>query len=144
MLKFCCNLPNCNQRFATDRGLFQHKIRDPRHNRNKNYDSYNKVGKKRHFQMIQYEGNEKADSNLRKKPSTEPNKIDTDIMSNIIEEDDKISFEDLDDITDENFYELSRKEDDTLLSDGDDDDMMMRGRSSRKKRRKLLRRKMKQ
>ena len=43
-------------------------------------------------------------------------------MSNIIEEDDKISFEDLDDITDENFYELSRKEDDTLLSDGDDDD----------------------
>jgi hypothetical protein len=95
MLKFCCNLPNCNRRFATDRGLFQHKVKDPLHNRKKSYDSYNKVGKKRHFQMIQYEGNEKADSNLRKKPSTEPNKIDTDIMSNIIEQDDKIYFEDL-------------------------------------------------
>jgi len=36
--KFCCNLPNFNQRFATDRGLYQHKIKDPVHNRKKSYD----------------------------------------------------------------------------------------------------------
>ena len=65
MLKFCCNLPNCNRRFATDRGLYQHKKQDPRHNRNKSYDSYNKVGKKRHF-PIQYECNQNTESNLIK------------------------------------------------------------------------------
>jgi len=88
VLKFCCNFPHCKRRFATDSGLYQHKIKDPRNNRNKSYDSYNKAGKNKkiHFPMIQYEGSENAESNLRKKPSTEPNNIDADIMSNIVEE----------------------------------------------------------
>ena len=96
MLKFCCNLPNCNRRFATDRGLYQHKIRDPRHNRNKSYDFYNKVGKKRHF-SIQYECNQNTESNLSKKPSTGPRYIDADIMSNIVKED-KSSYEEQEEI----------------------------------------------
>ena len=95
MLKFCCNLPNCNRRFATDRGLFQHKVKDPLHNRKKSYDSYNKVGKKRHF-PIQYECNQNTESNLSKKSSTEPRyRINAgDVMSDIVEED-KNSYEDL-------------------------------------------------
>jgi len=64
MLKFSCILPNCNRRFATERGLYQHKKQDPIHNRNKSYDSYNKVGKKRLF-PIQYEGSQNSESNLR-------------------------------------------------------------------------------
>jgi len=50
---------------------------------------------------------------LHKKPSTEPNNIDADIMSNIIEEDDKNSYEDLEEIANEN----------ALLSDLDADDV---------------------
>jgi len=39
--------------------------------------------------MIQYEGGiENSEINLRKKSSTEPNYIDADTMSNIVEEDD--------------------------------------------------------
>ena len=53
MLNLCCTLPNCKRRFATDKGLYQHKKQDPRHNRHKSYDSYNEVGNKRHF-PIQY------------------------------------------------------------------------------------------
>ena len=123
MLKFCCNLPNCNRRFATDRGLFQHKVKDPLHNRKKSYDSYNKVGKKRHFQIIQYEGSEKAESNLSKKSSTEPRyRINAgDVMSDIVEEDKK-SYEDLEEITAENFDEFSRNDDDLFLPVGDNDD----------------------
>ena len=123
MLKFCCTLPNCNRRFATDRGLYQHKIRDPRHNRNKSYDSYNKVGKKRHF-PIQYECNQNTESNLSKKSSTEPRyRINAgDVMSDIVEED-KNSYEDLEEITAENFDEVSRNDDDLFLSGvGDNDD----------------------
>jgi len=46
--------------------------------------------------MIQYEGGiQNAESNLREKPSTGPYKIDDDIMSNIVEKDDKSSYEDL-------------------------------------------------
>jgi len=123
MLKFCCNLPNCNRRFATDRGLYQHKSKDPRHNRNKSYDSYNKVGKKRHF-PIQYECNQNTESNLSKKSSTEPRyRINAgDVMSDIVEED-KNSYEDLEEITAENFDEVSRNDDDLFLSGvGDNDD----------------------
>ena len=118
MLKFCCNLPNCNRRFATDRGLYQHKSKDPRHNRNKSYDSYNKVGKKRHF-PIQYECNQNTESNLSKKFSTEPRyRINAgDVMSDIVEED-KNSYEDLEEITAENFDEVSRNDDDLFLSVG--------------------------
>ena len=127
MLKFCCNLPNCNQRFATDRGLFQHKVKDPLHNRKKSYDSYNKVGKKRHF-PIQYECNQNTESNLSKKPSTGPRYIDADIMSNIVEEDDKSSYEeqeeignddvDADDVDDDDEEEEMEEE----IDDDDDDD----------------------
>jgi len=42
-------------------------------------------------------------------------------MSNFVEEDDKSSYEDLVQIADDNFEELSRKED-AILSDGDDAD----------------------
>jgi hypothetical protein len=121
MLKFCCNLPNCNRRFATDRGLYQHKKQDPRHNRNKSYDSYNKVGKKRHF-PIQYECNQNTESNLSKKSSTEPRyRINAgDVMSDIVEED-KNSYEDLEEITAENFDEVSRNDDDLFLPVGDND-----------------------
>ena len=112
MLKFCCNLPNCNRRFATDRGLYQHKSKDPRHNRNKSYDSYNKVGKKRHF-PIQYECNQNTESNLSKKPSTGPRYIDADIMSNNhVKEDDKSSYEEQEEI----------EIDDVDADDVDDDD----------------------
>ena len=122
MLKFCCNLPNCNRRFATDRGLYQHKVKDPIHNRKKSYDSYNKVGKKRHFQ-ITYEGSRHAESNLNKKPSTGPRySINTDIMSDIVEED-KNSYEDLEEIAAENFDEFSRRNvNDLFLSVGNEDD----------------------
>jgi len=117
MLKFCCNLPNCNRRFATDRGLYQHKKQDPGHNRNKSYDSYNKVGKKRHF-PTQNECNQNTESNLSKKPSTGPRyDINADIISEIVEED-KNSYEDLEEIKAENFDEFSRNDDDV----GDDDD----------------------
>jgi len=123
MLKFCCTLPNCNRLFATDRGLYQHKIRDPRYNRNKSYDSYNKVGKKRHF-PIQYECNQNTESNVGKKSSTEPRyRINAgDVMSDIVEED-KNSYEDLEEITAEHFDEVSRNDDDLFLSGvGDNDD----------------------
>ena len=123
MLKFCCNLPNCNRRFATDRGgLYQHKSKDPLNNRNISYDSYNKVGKKRHF-PIQYEGNQNTESNISKKPSNGPRYgINADIMSEIVEED-KNSYEDLEEITAENFDEVSRNDDDLFLSGvGDNDD----------------------
>jgi len=40
-------------------------------------------------------------------------------MSNIVEEDDKSSYKDFEEIANENFNELSRKKD-ALLSDGDD------------------------
>jgi len=43
-------------------------------------------------------------------------------MSNIVEEDDKSSYEDLAEIANENIDKLSRKED-ALLSLGDDDDV---------------------
>jgi len=90
-----------------------------------------------------YEGSiENAESNLRKKPSTEPNNIDADTMSNIVEEDDKSSYEDLEEITDENFDVLSRMED-AILSDGDDDEGRKK-RKSRRKKKKLMRRKRKQ
>ena len=121
MLKFCCNLPNCKRSFATDRGLYQHQIRDPLHNRKKSYDSYNKVGKKRHF-PIQYEGNQNTESNLSKKPSNGPRYgINADIMSDIVEED-KNSYEDLEEITAENFDEFRRNDDDLFLTVGDNDD----------------------
>jgi len=42
-------------------------------------------------------------------------------MSNIVEEDDKSSYEDLEEIENENFDEISRKKD-AILSDGGDDD----------------------
>ena len=96
---------------------------DPRHNRNKSYDSYNKVGKKRHF-PIQYECNQNTESNLSKKSSTEPRyRINAgDVMSDIVEED-KNSYEDLEEITAENFDEVSRNDDDLFLSGvGDNDD----------------------
>jgi len=102
MVKFCCTLPNCNRRFATDRSLYQHKKQDPKHNRKKSYDSYIKVGKKRYFPIQYEEGSKNTDSYLRKKTTSEPNNIDADIMSNIVEEDDKSSYEDLEEIANEN------------------------------------------
>jgi len=93
--------------------------------------------------MIQYEGGIKnAERNLRKKPSTEPNKIDADTMSNIVEEDDKSSYEDLEEITDENFDELSRMED--VIHQMGLMMKMRRKRRGRKKKKKLMRRKRKQ
>ena len=32
MMKFCCTLPNFKRCFPTQRGLFQHEIKDPLHN----------------------------------------------------------------------------------------------------------------
>jgi len=91
--------------------------------------------------MIQYKGGiENAESNLRKNPSTESNKIDADTMSNIVEEDDKSSYEDLEEITDDNFDELSRTED-VILSDGDDDD---EEEEEQEEKKKLIGRKRKQ
>jgi len=52
-----------------------------------------------------------SESHLRRKPSTEPNKFDADTISNIVEEDDKRSYEDLEEISDKTFDELSRMED---------------------------------
>ena len=36
-MKFCCTLPNCKRSFPTQRGLFQHEIKDPLHNPKINY-----------------------------------------------------------------------------------------------------------
>jgi hypothetical protein len=65
-----------------------------------------------------------TESNLSKKSSTEPRyRINAgDVMSDIVEED-KNSYEDLEEITAENFDEVSRNDDDLFLSGvGDNDD----------------------
>jgi len=80
-MQFCCTLPTCKRSFATEMGLYQHKFRDPIHNRNKNYNSYNKVGNKRDF-LIPYEGiSRNPESNLSNKTLTGPKYIDADIMA---------------------------------------------------------------
>jgi len=75
----------------------------------KNYDSSNKVGNQTYFAIL-YEGSRNAESKLRKKPLIGPKYIDADIKTNILEEDDKNSYEDKEGITDDNFDESSRKE----------------------------------
>jgi len=73
--------------------------------------------------MNKYEGSEKAKSNLRKKHSTEPNKPNAKIMSNIVQEDDKSSYKDLEVIANENFGELLSRKENALLSDVDNVDV---------------------